>query len=116
MSKKINDLSALGGVVFSTNENFEINNEDQEIETWSPNEQKLEAHLDRKNRAGKTATIIKCFHGSESDFKALTKELKTLCGVGGTHKEGDIIIQGNFRDKIIIFLQSKGYKIKRVGG
>uniref|UniRef100_UPI00404A2A20 translation initiation factor n=1 Tax=Flavobacterium sp. TaxID=239 RepID=UPI00404A2A20 len=116
MAKKINDLSALGGFVFSTNENFEINNDQEEIVTLKPNQQKLEAHLDRKNRAGKTATIIKGFQGSDADLKALAKELKTLCGVGGTQKDGEIIIQGNFRDKIMEFLNAKGYKIKRVGG
>jgi translation initiation factor 1 len=116
MKNKKLDLSDLGGFVFSTNNDFKIENETEAIETLPPHQQKLEAHLDKKNRAGKVATIIKGFRGSDEDLKALSKELKTLCGVGGTQKEGEIIIQGNFRDKIMNYLTNKGFKIKRVGG
>jgi len=116
MKNKKLDLSDLGGFVFSTNSDFKIENEDEAIETLPPNQQKLEAHLDKKNRAGKVATIIKGFQGSDEDLKAFAKELKTLCGVGGSQKDGEVIIQGNFRDKIISHLTTKGYKIKRVGG
>ena len=115
MAKKISSLEDLGGFVFSTNKDFEFN-QDEETETLAPGEQRLEAHLDKKNRGGKIATIIKGFEGNDDDFKALAKDLKTLCGVGGSAKDGEIIIQGNFRDKIMEYLQKKGYKVKRVGG
>lgn len=115
MAKKISSLEDLGGFVFSTNKDFELEREEV-LETLSPSEQRLEAHLDKKNRGGKIATLIKGFEGNEDDLKALAKDLKTLCGVGGSAKDGKIIIQGNFRDKIMEYLQKKGYKIKRVGG
>ncbi|WP_060873721.1 translation initiation factor [Myroides odoratus] len=115
MTKKISSLEDLGGFVFSTNKDFEFSQEEV-IDTLSPNEQRLEAHLDKKNRGGKVATIIKGFEGNEEDLKTLAKDLKTLCGVGGSAKDGEIIIQGNFRDKIMEYLQKKGYKVKRVGG
>lgn len=116
MAKKINDLSSLGGFVFSTNKDFELDNYQESTETLPPNKQQLEAHLDKKNRAGKIATVIKGFVGTDDDLKELGKMLKTKCGVGGSAKEGEIIIQGNFRDKIMEILQKEGYKVKRVGG
>lgn len=115
--KKLNSLSDLGGFVFSTNENedfSQINNEI--IETLAPNEQLLEAHFSNKGRGGKTVTIISGFRGSEEDLKTLTKLLKTKCGVGGSLKDGEIIIQGNYRDKIMQILKEEGYRVKRVGG
>jgi translation initiation factor 1 len=115
MAKKLTSLDDLGGFVFSTNKDFEFESEEQQ-ETLPNNEQRLEAHLDKKNRGGKVATIIKGYEGSDDDLKDLTKKLKTLCGVGGSAKDGEIIIQGNFRDKIIDFLVKEGYKVKRVGG
>ncbi|WP_158962829.1 translation initiation factor [Myroides fluvii] len=114
MAKKISSLEDLGGFVFSTNKDFEFTQE-EEMETLTPGKQQLEAHLDKKNRGGKIATIIKGFEGNEDDLKTLAKDLKTLCGVGGSAKDGEIIIQGNFRDKIMEYLQKKGYKVKRVG-
>ena len=116
MKKKINSLDDLGGFVFSTNKDFELNRNDEQQETLPNNQQRLEAHLDKKNRGGKVATVIKGFEGTDDDLKALAKQLKTLCGVGGSAKDGEIIIQGNFRDKIMDFLAKEGYKIKRVGG
>ena len=116
MTKKINSLEDLGGFVFSTNKDFEFNDNSSSEETLVPNKQRLEAHLDKKNRAGKVATVIKGFEGSEDDLKSLGKMLKTKCGVGGAVKDNEIIIQGNFRDKIIQILQSEGYNVKRVGG
>lgn len=115
MAKKINSLDDLGGFVFSTNKDFDYGSEEQ-VDTPLNGEQKLEAHLDKKNRGGKVATIIKGFEGNDDDLKILAKKLKTLCGVGGSAKDGEIIIQGNFRDKIMDFLSKEGYKIKRVGG
>jgi len=116
MGKKINSLDSLGGFVFSTNKDFEFDNNDEQQETPANSEQRLEAHLDKKNRGGKVATVIKGFKGSDDDLKTLAKQLKTLCGVGGSAKDGEIIIQGNFRDKIMDFLTKEGFKIKRVGG
>ncbi|RZJ67521.1 MAG: translation initiation factor [Flavobacterium sp.] len=116
MAKKISSLEDLGGFVFSTNKDFELNSSDDAAETLANGEQRLEAHLDKKNRGGKVATIIKGFEGTDDDLKALAKQLKTLCGVGGTAKDNEIIIQGNFRDKIMDFLVKEGYKVKRVGG
>lgn len=116
MAKKLSSLDDLGGFVFSTNKDFEFASNDEQQETLPPNQQKLEAHLDKKNRGGKIATVIKGFEGNEEDLKTLAKQLKTLCGVGGSAKDGEIIVQGNFRDKIMDFLVKEGYKVKRVGG
>jgi translation initiation factor 1 len=116
MAKKINSLEDLGGFVFSTNKDFEFDTHSDTQQTVANNKQFLEAHLDKKNRGGKIATIIKGFQGTEEDLKILGKTLKTKCGVGGSVKDNEIIIQGNFRDKIIELLKSEGYNIKRVGG
>jgi translation initiation factor 1 len=116
MTKKLNSLDDLGGFVFSTNKDFTFDNDSDNSETPSPSKQRLEAHLDKKNRGGKVATIIRGFEGSEDDLKSLGKMLKTKCGVGGAVKDKEIIIQGNFRDKIMEILKNEGYNIKRVGG
>ncbi|MCF6182993.1 translation initiation factor [Lutibacter sp.] len=113
--KKLNNFEDLGGFVFSTNDNFEYEN-NEEIETLSPKNQQLEAHFSNKGRAGKTVTVIKGFIGSEQDLKVLGKLLKTKCGVGGSVKDNEIIIQGNYRNKIIEILTKKGYNVKRIGG
>lgn len=115
--KKLKSLSDLGGFVFSTNEqeDFSTYNEaSQKILVQS--DQYLEAHFSNKGRGGKTVTIIKGFEGSENELKNLAKLLKTKCGVGGSTKDGEIIIQGNYRDKIMQILQKDGYQVKRVGG
>ena len=78
--------------------------------------QNLEAHFSNKGRGGKTVTVIKGFVGSPKELKALEKELKSLCAVGGSAKNLEIIIQGNFRDKIMAHLQKQGHNVKRVGG
>src|SRR5690606_18640869 len=113
---KISSLEDLGGFVFSTNKDFDFTSDEETIETPSPGQQRLEAHLDKKNRAGKNATEIKGCVGAEDNLKSLEKELKRLRGVGGSAKDGEIIVQGNFRDKIMEYLTKKGYKVKRVGG
>lgn len=115
MKKKKLGLEDLGGFVFSTNEDFEYDTSET-AETLMPNKKFLEAHFSNKGRGGKTVTVIKGFEGSDDDLKTLGKLLKTKCGVGGAVKEGEIIIQGNYRDKIIEILKKEKYNVKRVGG
>ncbi len=114
--KKINSLSDLGGFVFSTNEDADLSQYDENQETLSNNEQFLEAHFSNKGRGGKVVTVIKGFVGTEQDLKKLGKLLKQKCGVGGSVKDNEIIIQGNYRDKIIEILKKEKYNVKRVGG
>lgn len=113
--KKLNSLDDLGGFVFSTNNSFEFEKEEDQ-ETLAPNKQYLEALFSNKGRGGKTVTVITGFMGSEADLKSLGKMLKTKCGVGGSVKDNEIIIQGNYRDKIMEILKKEGYNVKRVGG
>ena len=101
--------------MYSTNSNYEYEYESEQ-ETLPIAEQRLEAWIDKKNRGGKIATIVKGFVGTESDLKDLGKMLKSACGVGGSAKNGEIIIQGNVRDKVMKLLEYKGYFCKRVGG
>ena len=115
--KKLNSLDDLGGFVFSTNDNEDFSTyDDSEIKPLKPEEQLLEAHFSNKGRGGKTVTVIKGFEGSDTELKELGKLLKRKCGVGGSTKDGEIIIQGKIRDKIILILQKEGYQVKRVGG
>ncbi|MEO9531596.1 MAG: translation initiation factor [Crocinitomicaceae bacterium] len=104
-------------VVYSTNPdfNFEIE-DDEDVETLPNNQQLLKVMIDKKQRKGKEVTLIAGFVGTEDDLKDLGKELKQRCGVGGSVKDGEIIVQGNQRDKIMAYLEEKGYKVKRVGG
>ncbi len=113
--KKLSKLSDLGGMVFSTNDDFEFEQDEIE-ETLIPKEQYLEALFSNKGRGGKTVTVIKGFIGTQEDLKDLAKMLKTKCGVGGSSKDGEVIIQGKFRDKIMEILKKEGYNVKRVGG
>ena len=115
--KKINSLSDLGGFVYSTNENEDFSSLDDTNEIkLKPEQQRLEAHFSTKGRGGKIVTVIKGFKGSEQDLKGLGKLLKNKCGVGGSVKDGEIIIQGNIRDKVMTILQKECYIVKRVGG
>ncbi len=116
--KKLGNLSDLGGFVFSTNQNedFSAFSDDDHQENLKPSDQHLEAHFSNKGRGGKTVTIVKGFIGSEDDLKELGKMLKTKCGVGGSVKDGEIVIQGNYRDKIMLILKDMGYRVKRIGG
>ena len=98
---------------YSTNPDFKY--DDELEETLSKEKQNLEVWID-KHRAGKTAVIIKGFIGNNDDLKSLSKMLKTKCGVGGSAKKGEIIIQGDERDKIMDILRKEGYNFKRVGG
>ncbi len=114
-SKKHTSFSDLGGMVFSTNSDYSFDNEASN-ETLANDKQWLEAHFSNKGRGGKTVTVIKGFEGSNEDLKALAKLLKAKCGVGGSVKDGEIIIQGKFRAKIIEILKKENYNVKRVGG
>jgi len=104
-------------VVYSTNPNYQYEEEQDDIqETLPNNHQVLYVSIDKKQRAGKEVTLIEGFVGVEEDLKDLGKLLKSKCGVGGTVKDGEILIQGNFRDKIIEILQKEKFGVKRKGG
>ncbi|MDA8535653.1 translation initiation factor [Flavobacteriales bacterium] len=103
------------GVMYSTNPDFEYEYEDNEMETITNNQQNLKVCID-KHRAGKVVVIIKDFIGTTDDLKSLGKTLKAKCGVGGSAKNGEIIIQGNVRGKVMEILEKEGYNYKRVGG
>ena len=113
---KDNNKDAIG-IVYSTNKDFQYQySQEQEQETLPANQQTLYIQLDKKQRGGKKVTLITGFVGSNDDLTALGKELKTKCGVGGSSKEGEIIIQGDFVARIADLLAAKGYKTKRKGG
>ena len=112
MSKRSNK----DGYVYSTDPDFDYDMDQERARSLSPEEQTLEVHVDKKQRGGKVATLVKGFSGTETDLKDLGKALKSACGVGGSVKNGEIIIQGEKRDKVMEVLKKKGFKVKRVGG
>lgn len=110
MGAKDNGWKARLGMVYSTNPDFQFEtDEEDEPETLAKNQQKLRVFIEKKNRGGKTATVVKGFVGKEDDCKDLAKLLKTKCGVGGSCKDGEIIIQGEIKEKVIELLKKEGY-------
>lgn len=111
-----NDWKDRLGMVYSTNSDFQFaTSQDEEAETLAPSAQDLRIWLDKKHRAGKVATIVRGFVGSEDDLKELARTLKNKCGVGGSAKDGEIIIQGDHRDRVVEILVKSGYKCKKAG-
>jgi len=112
MSKK--KIQGFGGLVYSTDPDFKLPEEDGgEQETIEPSQQKLKIRLDTKHRAGKAVTLVEGFMGTTADMEDLGKKLKSFCGTGGSVKEGEIIVQGDNRDKVLQWLQKNGYKQAR---
>ena len=109
--KKLNDL---GGLVYSTNPEFKLEDDSPADEnTITPAQQKLKVRLETKHRAGKAVTLVENFIGTETDKEELGKKLKTFCGTGGSVKDGEIIIQGDHRDKVLQWLVKNGYSASK---
>lgn len=104
------------GTVYSTDDNYEYEYDDFEEETLPISEQRLEAYIEKKGRGGKSAVVLKGFVGTTDDLNDLCKQIKQKCGVGGSAKDGEIIIQGDNRQKVMAILEKEGYTVKRVGG
>jgi len=113
MSKK-NKRSDRSDIVYSTNKDFDFESEEMIEETLDPSEQSLKVLIDRKQRKGKSVTLVKGFIGSDDDLKELGKLLKTKCGVGGSVKNGEIVIQGELKQKVMNLLINEGYPTKLV--
>jgi translation initiation factor 1 len=106
-----------GDIVYSTNQDYQYDFDDGDVtETLPASQQNLKVWLDRKQRKGKVVTLIEGFVGNDDDLKDLAKILKTKCGVGGTAKDGEIIIQGDHREKVMGILDKEGYSAKKAGG
>ncbi len=109
--KIVNDFSALGDLVYSTDKELM-----KKISDAAPSDQVIEAHFSKKGRGGKVVTVLKGFRMPGDQIKELAKRLKTRLGVGGNVKNGEIIIQGNNRDKVVQLLEKEGFRVKKVGG
>jgi translation initiation factor 1 len=112
MSKK--KIQSLGGLVYSTDPDFKLPDESsEEQETMGPSQQKLKIRLDTRHRAGKAVTLVEGFIGSTADLEDLGKKLKSFCGTGGSVKDGEIIVQGDNREKVLQWLLKNGYKASK---
>ncbi len=112
--KSDNDWKQRLGVVYSTNPDFSYTKEEEQaVDTLEPSRQRLTVTIDRRNRGGKQVTLVSGFVGTQEDLAALGKTLKVKCGVGGSAKDGEITIQGDFRDKVTALLKDLGYNAKR---
>ena len=114
MSKKSKPDSR--GFVYSTDPNFSFEQEQENEETLLPAQQKLRVKLDSKNRGGKTVTLVDGFIGKADDLEDLGKKLKSFCGTGGSAKDGEIIVQGDQRDKVLQWLLKNGYSQTKKSG
>jgi len=113
---KNNDWKERLGMVYSTNPDFQFDTgQESESGTLPPNRQKLIVSLDKRNRKGKSVTLVTGYIGTNADLEELGRALKTKCGVGGSVKDGEILIQGDFRDKIVQILSTEGYLAKKSG-
>ena len=104
------------GTVYSTNPNYAFDYGEEEVITIEPAKQNLRVMLDKKQRAGKKVTLVTGFQGSDFDLAVLGKELKSACGVGGSVKDGEILLQGDFREKVSALLIEKGYVKTKISG
>ena len=110
MGKNTNDWKDRLGVMYSTNPDFKYETDDEpEQELLPPQQQKLRLRMEKNGRGGKTVNVISGFQGPQTDMEALARTLKTFCGCGGSAKDGEIIIQGDFREKLKAKLLSLGY-------
>lgn len=101
-------------LVYSTNPDFKPAMEEEEaVVTPLPARQKLQVYIDRRNRGGKQVTLVKGFVGNTDDLSALAKTLKNRCGTGGSAKDGEILIQGDYRDRVVSLLSEMGYGVRR---
>lgn len=114
--KKSNSLSDLGGMVFSTDPDYSIEEEHEIEESVDPSKQTLYVSYDKKQRKGKVVTLVEGFEGPEAELIELGKRLKKQCGAGGSVKDYEIIVQGNFVTKIMELLTKEGFNVKKKGG
>ncbi len=114
MSKKSKPDSR--GFVYSTDPNFSFEQEQENEDTLLPAQQKLRVKLDSKNRGGKTVTLVDGFIGKADDLEDLGKKIKSFCGTGGSAKDGEIIVQGDQRDKVLQWLLKNGYSQTKKSG
>ena len=108
MTKKEKD-----GIVYSTNSNFKYSVQPHQGANIPAQQQNLKVMLDKKNRGGKSVTLVTGFIGKEDDLEKLGRELKSKCGVGGSVKDGEVLIQGDHRDRVVTLLTTMGYKVKK---
>lgn len=117
MNKRSKKFNSFEGIVFSTDPDHQYQYpQEEQQETPEPRLQDLRVQLDKKQRGGKAVTLITGFKGTEDDLTTLGKKLKQKCGVGGSVKDGEILIQGDFREKVMTLLLAEGFKVKKIGG